>query len=288
MQKLNIEQDTPEWHELRRNHIGASDAPVIMGDSPFKTPYQLFQEKTALPKTKKESKQSTGAMERGKALEPIARQMFVEETGIQVSPVVCKHDDIEWLLASLDGLSEDNQIALEIKCGNIKDHIGAVNKILPNKYRAQLQHQLYVLGLPYMYYGSYHSGNLVTLRVERNDEYIDNLLKKEEEFWGRVKRFDPPEMTEADLKIQKRQDSVWLEKVTRYQLLVEYEKEKEALRKELIEMCADNDVTEGGGIKIVRRYEAGRVNYGKIPELEGVNLDKYRGKSITKHVVGFI
>ncbi len=40
-------QNTPEWHAFRRKRIGASDAPVIMGISPWKTPYQLWIEKTS-------------------------------------------------------------------------------------------------------------------------------------------------------------------------------------------------------------------------------------------------
>ena len=33
-----LHQNTPEWHQWRRQGIGASDAPVIMGETPFKTP----------------------------------------------------------------------------------------------------------------------------------------------------------------------------------------------------------------------------------------------------------
>ena len=33
-----LQQNTAEWHRWRRQGLGASDAPVIMGDAAFKTP----------------------------------------------------------------------------------------------------------------------------------------------------------------------------------------------------------------------------------------------------------
>ena len=41
---MNIEltQNTPEWLEFRRKKIGASDAPIILEVSTWKTPYQLW------------------------------------------------------------------------------------------------------------------------------------------------------------------------------------------------------------------------------------------------------
>ena len=38
-------QQSEEWLEFRRSRIGASDAPIIMGVSPWKTHYKLWVEK---------------------------------------------------------------------------------------------------------------------------------------------------------------------------------------------------------------------------------------------------
>lgn len=46
MQFLNLLQNTQEWEKFRLQKIGASDAPIIMGVSPWKTPFQLWLEKT--------------------------------------------------------------------------------------------------------------------------------------------------------------------------------------------------------------------------------------------------
>lgn len=41
-----LQQNTPEWHRWRMQGIGASDAPVIMGETLFKTPRALWSIKT--------------------------------------------------------------------------------------------------------------------------------------------------------------------------------------------------------------------------------------------------
>jgi len=43
-----LRQNTPEWLEVRKTKLGASDAPAILGISPYKTAYQLFLEKMGL------------------------------------------------------------------------------------------------------------------------------------------------------------------------------------------------------------------------------------------------
>ena len=40
-----LHQNTPDWHRWRQQGIGASDAPVIMGDGAFKTPAHALVDK---------------------------------------------------------------------------------------------------------------------------------------------------------------------------------------------------------------------------------------------------
>ena len=41
-----MEQKSEEWLDWRKKGIGSSDAPIIMGVSPWKTPFELWEEKT--------------------------------------------------------------------------------------------------------------------------------------------------------------------------------------------------------------------------------------------------
>src|SRR5689334_6309347 len=136
-------QNTSEWLEMRRNKIGASDAPVIMGVSPWKTPFQLWEEKLGIGK----EKETTASMRRGIDMEEEARQKFEELTGHIVFPKVMFHPDYEYLMASLDGIDMDHKVAVEIKCPGREDHECAMDGVVPEKYKPQLQHQLEVTGL---------------------------------------------------------------------------------------------------------------------------------------------
>ena len=46
MKTVNLVQGTPEWHAHRAQHLNASDAPAMMGCSPYKTRAQLIREVT--------------------------------------------------------------------------------------------------------------------------------------------------------------------------------------------------------------------------------------------------
>ena len=41
-----LQQNTPQWHRWRQQGLGASDAPVVMGDAAFKTTRMLWSIKT--------------------------------------------------------------------------------------------------------------------------------------------------------------------------------------------------------------------------------------------------
>jgi putative phage-type endonuclease len=197
---LNLDQGNPEWHIWRSGGIGASDATIIMGLSPWFTREQLLRRKVSefrerssgVKRSKPPSGQQAdnGAMARGHRLEPLARDLYSSLTGIRVRPVCVIHDELEWHRASLDGLSEDNQIPLEIKCVNIQDHMAAVEGCVPTKYVPQVQHQLFTTGLPELHYWSYSDNRSLAPRqkavlvpVKPCLEYQQKLLVEEAKFW---------------------------------------------------------------------------------------------------------
>ena len=113
-----LQQNTAEWHRWRQQGLGASDAPVIMGEAAFKTPRMLWSIKTG-----RAQEDAPGpAARRGRELERLARRAYEQEVGIQMEPLCLVHDQLEWMRASLDGLSFDGSTVLEIKCPmNVRD-----------------------------------------------------------------------------------------------------------------------------------------------------------------------
>ena len=144
-----LHQNTPEWHRWRMQGIGASDAPVIMGETAFKTPRTLWSIKTG----RMQEGSAGPAARRGRELERFARRAYERQTGIQMEPLCLVHEEFEWMRASLDGLSFDGSTLVEIKCPlNLRDRASAQEGRIPPQYHAQLQHQLEVSGAEQAHY----------------------------------------------------------------------------------------------------------------------------------------
>lgn len=268
---IALEQNTEEWLEFRKTKIGSSDAPIIMGESPWKTPQQLWEEKMGL----KQSSYENAAMQRGKQLEAQARKAFELETGLVVWPNVLIHPEHEFIIASLDGITMDGQAAVEIKCPGEKTHQIALNSEIPKHYQIQMQHQLAVTGLKEMFYYSYDGQNGITLKVQRDDALIETLLEKEQEFFRCMQESTPLETERSDLPWLKFAEE-WKDIQRRKKSLKEQE---EICRASLIELT-DNGPAKGGGIRVTQYSRKGRIAYDKILLLEEMDLEPYRQETV--------
>lgn len=277
---INVKQQTPEWHALRRNKIGASDAPVIMEESPWKTPYQLWMEKLGLS----EGQNQTPAMRYGLDLEDEVRKKVEAEIGQSFDPAFAISDEHYFMAASLDGLSVDRKSAIEIKCPGFKDHQVAISGEIPLKYKAQLHHQMMVLQIPEIYYCSFKKDaiyeDLYDLRIviyKFDENYAKSLINAEIEFWNGLQELKPPQLNSKDYV--NHNDDGWLEDSKAYvnaQLMrKKYEEEENIYKNKLIERCEGKNCI-GGGVKLVNVARKGNVEYSAIPELQNVDLEKYR------------
>src|SRR5215469_10714310 len=158
-----LQQNTPEWRRWRLQGLGASDAPVIMGDGAFRNPRMLWSIKTG----RAPEEQPGPAAQRGRELERVARRAYERQVGIQMEPLCLVHDELSWMRASLDGLSFDGSTVLEIKCPiNQRDQTAAQQGQVPPQYYAQLQHELEVSKAAEVHYWSFDgsAGTLVTVK----------------------------------------------------------------------------------------------------------------------------
>lgn len=276
--EAHLEQRSPEWHEFRRNHIGASCAPAIMGVSPWKDVKQLYNEKTNLLEI---PDSSNFAMRRGIELEPLALALFEAETGYLMLPKVLVHPIINFMSASLDGLEIENKAMVEIKCSGKVDHGKALDGEIPEKYIPQLQHQMEVTGLDKMYYMSYVSdSDFKIIEVYKDHDYIAQLLQKEAEFWECVIKRQPPESTKKDIAEIKNPE--WQSLALRWRLLQsrkeETERQQEEIRNSLLEM-ADYSPATGFGLQLTKVIRRGNVEYSRVPIPKEIDLELYRKPS---------
>lgn len=189
-----------DWLKARVMGLGASDAPVILGLSPFKSALQLYHEKLGM------ATESAGEQEWlrwGLALEGPIAERYSEVTGRRVernqNPYTIHWSDdprTPWAFATLDGRcwnAQDEEGALEIK--NASVYVGEKwAEEPPVDYQVQNQHQQMV--------GAYGYGSIAALiggnhfkwcDIPRNNDFINKILMPAlTEFWGRVERQEPP------------------------------------------------------------------------------------------------
>ena len=172
-----MEQGSNEWLDWRHTGVGASDASTINGDNKFQSPKELLDQKKNRVNTIPNEKMMLGTK-----LEPEARRLYIEKTGINVKPFCLQDKQFSWLIASMDGISDDFKHIVEIKCGE-SAYWQANNGIVPDYYYGQLQHQMMITGLEEVDYWCYWPGQKGILqKVKRDDEYIKKLFITEQNF----------------------------------------------------------------------------------------------------------
>jgi len=183
-----MKPNTPEWEAARKEGIGASDAPIILGLSPWKTKQQLFEEKTS-----ETSLKPTFPMMWGKKWEATALSIFVENTGFKVEyeteACFVWSKERPWQFATFDALIDDGSF-VEIKCPlSAKSHQIAVSGNVPEHYMAQMQHQFCLRDCEKAYYFSLFIDranefkyDAQILEVYRDEAYIKRIIEEEEIF----------------------------------------------------------------------------------------------------------
>ena len=272
----SLSQNTDAWLELRKRKIGASDAPVIMNVSPWKTPYKLWTQKVGI----NNEDFVTRAMQEGIDKEQEAREEFIRQTNIDVSPKVCFHECFDWMMASLDGIDKEEKHIVEIKNAGATDHSVALDGRIPEKYYPQIQHQLEVTGLDMAYYFSYRLGKGVIVEVGRDDKFISEMLAEEKKFFICMQDFVAPKMTTKDYvaidDLECTKAAAELQKIM--QEMSTLTKREDELKKLLTEACESRNLTNAScnGMHISKCVRKGNIDYSIIPELKKIDVEIFR------------
>lgn len=282
MTKLHdIKQGSIEWHELRDKSITATDIAVITGVSDYKSPYMLWAEKLGIRDKEPENE----AMRRGKDLEPEALAKYCELTGKTMHPAVALHSNYPWAMASLDAISQDHLSICEIKCMGKKNHQEAMNGDVQTIYNYQMQWQMFVTDTQECDYFVYSPESWKIITVKRDQELIDQMIPKAEEFLKCLKTLTPPPFTELDY-VDRRNEDYLTTLLNHYKAAVadlkSLEKCVDHWKNAIISHCNNQNTMAANG-KVTRISTKGRIKYDSIPELKGVDLEKYRGEDIISY-----
>lgn len=141
MKVLNLKQGSGDWLRHRATCLNASDAPAMMGVSPYRSRADLVRERAT--GIQPEHDPSTLARFRaGHEAEANIRPYVEQVIGIEMYPVVGEQDfDGQRLSASFDGLSMDGSIGFEHKIWN-EDLAASVREgAVPETHIWQVVHQ---------------------------------------------------------------------------------------------------------------------------------------------------
>ncbi len=204
---INI-NDEHHWHQERSKGIGGSDAGIICNLSPYKTPYELWEEKTGLKKAKFVT---NDAIELGNALEPILFELFKatkkEYEVIDTKDISLVSKAYPFMRANLDGaLIDENRRygILEIKTTTIQNMTmyGKWKDGVPDTYYAQVLHYLNTTGFKFVVLFAWiklpfwNKEELRTYYFDAEDEQVKSdmayVLEQEKEFWNKVETRTPP------------------------------------------------------------------------------------------------
>ena len=188
-----------EWLERRKEGIGGSDAAVVCGVSRYKSPVELWMEKTSqLP-----AQEAGEAAYWGHQLEELVRTEFTKRTGIQVEHrmELLRSDQHPFMQANLDGICQhpdlgpcifEAKTVSAFKAGEWEDGI-------PDEYYLQVQHYMAVTGYRGAYVAALIGGNTFRWKfIERDDELIAAMIQLEERFWQHVQNKTPPVLDGSD------------------------------------------------------------------------------------------
>ena len=193
----NLDEVTEaEWLALRKEGIGASEAAVAVGVSPWKSPMRLFLEKTGAIEPEVVDSE---AVYWGQKLEASILSRFQElhpDAELRPTKALLRSKEFPFMLATPDsmGTYKGEKAVIEVKSTG---HYGAAQwegDEVPINYVLQGAHQLAVTGYALVIYPVLIAGQRYVERIiERDDSLIESLIEKELEFTENVKANIPPE-----------------------------------------------------------------------------------------------
>lgn len=172
-----------EWLKLRQTGIGGSDAGTILGINKWKSPIQLYFEKTQ-PELKQEI--DNEYIYWGNVLEDVVAKEFTERTGKKVRKVnkMFRHPKYNFMLANIDRAVVGEKAVLECKTTSEYNKEAWKEDEIPDSYIAQVQHYMAVTGYEKGYIAVLIGGNkFIWKEIERDEELINIIIQEEKYFW---------------------------------------------------------------------------------------------------------
>jgi putative phage-type endonuclease len=194
---VNLGEHAREWHETRLDGLGGSDAPVVLGVSPYRRPIELWREKVEriIP-----DGDSPLRLRIGNMIEPLVLDLYREQTGRKVRRTQATRWSKTWpfAFAHLDASVVGERRIVQVKTTRSSDRWGDPGQgptlgVPPDIYVQEL-HELAVSGADVADVAVlFGLGEFRVYELPRDDDAIRELMEAEREFWRDVQeKTEPP------------------------------------------------------------------------------------------------
>lgn len=274
------------WLAERQLGIGGSEIGIIMGLSPYKTAFQLWEEKSG--KRKAENISGLPHVQRGIKGEIECRQLLHAKYGKLYEPRTWNKGEI--FRCTDDGYNSDKNQILEIKCMGKAAHEAASSGEIPETYRLQCQWNLMVSGCETCLFISYRpeDQSMHEVVIAPDHEEHKKLTSFAADWWQKymVDGLEHPRSA-SDYKTIKGSGNSTFEKAAFAYIKLKDRHDqdakdlarlKEIMAKELSDDCP---AVRGAGVRLARTTRKGNIEYGKIEALKHINLEDYRKPAIS-------
>ena len=184
-----------DWLAAREHGVGASDAAVCLGVSPWSSPYQRWAERTGVV----ERRPATTGMEFGLFVEPFVFSLHERVTGRPAVPagVLAVSREHPFMLCTPDAATVDgSELGLiEAKTVGSREARRWGPDTAPVEYVAQAMHQLIVTRVDFVDLVPFMLDDRVLgdiVRVRYDDTIARELIAREAEWWTHVTMNTPP------------------------------------------------------------------------------------------------
>lgn len=192
---MTIDQmkDENNWLAMRTAGIGGSDAAVALGLSAWKSPFQLWLEKTGA--VEPEDLKDNEYVYWGKVLEQAVADRFCDVTGKKVRRCgLLQSEEHSFMLASVDRMVVGENAGLECKTTSEYAKGKWADNEIPDAYYVQCQHYMAVTGCEKWYIAVLIGGNkFIWKEIPRSEDDIAALIDAEKDFWRMVTEREMPD-----------------------------------------------------------------------------------------------
>jgi putative phage-type endonuclease len=191
------------WYEERRTYIGASDAPVLTGDDPWTSAYELWLEKSGQTDGGRED---NAILRWGRRVEGAIASIYEDETGRELREFhkVRRHRRYPFIAANPDRVVKGEKRGVQIKSS------WKPWDAVPDRVTVQVQHEMGVMGWDVVDVAVMSGfAGFAVYEVPRDDLMIERLFAVERAWWARhIVAGEPPIRTGRYLNALRGEDTM--------------------------------------------------------------------------------